>query len=136
MILLIILGIAAALAVATGIIAFRTKSNHATIFWSLFTILTIAIGATCIGLHREAIDEAESFRTEWKEYMLCVGTIEECDNEYVRLRFYEDITDYNERVEKYRKYAEGPLVGALYPDEAIEGYGIIDFELVGDQHLG
>ncbi len=131
MILLSMLLVAALIAAAGLVVRLVFKYNEA---WLnrvvIMALCLVVLFGTCsiigVSVCREEIVD---LRSEYNHIMIYYDVVNQCDNEYVRFDFYQEIRDYNVAYAMAVKNAAGPWKGAFYPENWQEQILPIEFYL-------
>lgn len=131
MILLVTLLISALIAVAGLIVRLVFKCNQA---WLnrvviMALILTVSLGASCLIGAAVCSNQIADLRAEHDHIMIYYDVVDQCENEYVRFDFYQEVEDYNAAYATAVKDTASPWRGAFYPKDWQEEIMPIEFYL-------
>lgn len=131
MIFLVMLLISALIAVAGLIVRLVFKYNED---W-LNNVIIVAVcsivifGAGCIIGSAVCRGEITDLRAEYDHIMIYYDVVDQCENEYVRFDFYQEVKDYNAEYAATVKSAASPWKDAFYPKNWQEEITPIEFYL-------
>jgi hypothetical protein len=131
MILLSMLLIAALIAGAGLIVRLVFKYNEAWLNRVVIMALCLMVmfGASCIIGVSVCSEEIADLRSEYNHIMIYYDVVNQCENEYVRFDFYQEIRDYNVAYAMAVKSAASPWKDVFYPDNWQEQILPIEFYL-------
>lgn len=91
--------------------------------------LTVFFGANCgIGV-AVCSNQIANLRTERDRIMIYYDIVDQCENEYVRFDFYQEVEDYNAAYATAVKDAASPWRNVFYPSNWQEEITPIEFYL-------
>lgn len=93
--------------------------------FSLCTVIGFSVKKDC-----------ERCVAQYEDLMLYYTTVNNSTNEYVRYNYYDKIQNYNEHYIKLVAYEGDFWIGNLIHESWLDGCGLIDFQLHGDEYVG
>ena len=117
MILLVMLLISALIAVAGLIVRLVFKYNETWLNRVVIMALTLMVGfgASCLIGVAVCSNQIADLRAEHDHIMIYYDVVDQCENEYVRFDFYQEVEDYNAAYAVAVKDTASPWRGAFYP---------------------
>lgn len=131
MIFLVMFLISALIAVAGLIVRLVFKYNEAWLNRVVIMALCLMVifGASCLIGIAVCSKEISDLRAEHDHIMIYYDVVDQCDNEYVRFDFYQEVEDYNAYYAAVVKSAASPWKGVFYPENWQEEVMPIEFYL-------
>lgn len=131
MILLVMLMISALVAVSGLIVRLVFRYNEAWLNRVIIMALCLVVmfGASCLIGVAVCSREIAELRAEYDQIMIYYDVVDQCENEYVRFDFYQEVEDYNIAYAAVVKSAASPWKGEFYPENWQEKIAPIEFYL-------
>lgn len=127
----------AALASIVMMLVFGMRANK-TLRRVVATALVGAIisFALCMAIGAGIKTDAEKCQAEYTDLMLYYNTVDNSANEYVRYNYFNKVQEYNDWYAKLVTFESNFWIGNLMHESWLDGCGLIDFQLHGDEYVG
>lgn len=80
--------------------------------------------------------DAANCQAQYEDLMLYYSTVDNSTNEYVRYNYYDKVQAYNENYTHLVAMESDFWIGTLVHESWLDGCGLIDFQLHGDDFYG
>lgn len=89
----------------------------------------------CMVIGFSVKDGIADCQAQYEDLMLYYSTVDNSTNEYVRYNYYNKVQEYNEHYAHYVAMESDFWVGNLVHESWLDGCGLIDFQLHGDEYV-
>lgn len=90
----------------------------------------------CMGIGFGIKNDMQKCQAEYTDLMLYYTTVDNSTNEYVRYNYFNKVQAYNEWYASLAAYENDIFCGNLVHESWLDGCGLIDFQLHGDEYAG
>lgn len=97
---------------------------------------TIISFALCMAIGAGVKADAAKCQAEYTDLMLYYNTVDNSANEYVRYNYFNKVQEYNDWYAKLVAFESDFWIGNLMHESWLDGCGLIDFQLHGDEYVG
>lgn len=104
-------------------------------------VVTTVVGAiaclvVCMGVGFSIKDDMQDCKAEYTDLMLYYNTVDNSVNEYVRYNYFNKVQEYNKWYANLASFKDDFFFGNLVHESWLDGCGMIDFQLHGDEYVG